>query len=130
MVRQVNIMKAQLRQLQESVDAIMNTSSGKQDRPVQNTFPADLLPMDDNSDLEKLEDFIKDSKATLIVELQRGISGTKKLSNVTQRILKKLLTDKLASSYNWIGSRGGKLPFSKSFMKQIIFVKRALVFIG
>lgn len=67
MVRQVNIVKAQLRQLQESVDVIMNNSSNEiEGRPTQDTFPEGLLPMDDPSDLEKLEDFVKNSKAVLV----------------------------------------------------------------
>ncbi|OXA45634.1 hypothetical protein Fcan01_19483 [Folsomia candida] len=113
MVRQVNIMKAQLRQLQESVDAIMNTSSGKQDRPVQNTFPADLLPMDDNSDLAKLEDFIKDSKATLIVELQRGIKAIHgKLDNADDDEIADIIKNWLKSSSKRIDSERKRLAKS------------------
>ncbi|OXA64547.1 hypothetical protein Fcan01_00111 [Folsomia candida] len=77
--------------------------------------------VDDESDLKKLEDFAKASRITLITELQKGIRATKDVKIATQRILAKLLTDKYASSYNWIGSRGPKSPFSKSWMKHIIY---------
>lgn len=68
------------------------------------------------------------SSIVQITELQRGISGTKKLSSETQRILKKLMTDKFAATYTWIASRGGKLAFPKSWLKQIIFGMLSCIF--
>ncbi|XP_035713799.1 uncharacterized protein LOC118438123 [Folsomia candida] len=122
MVRQMNVMKAQLRQLQESVDVLVsNYNWGTKTGGQNEKFPVGLLPVDDESDLKKLEDFAKASRITLITELQKGIRATKDVKIATQRILAKLLTDKYASSYNWIGSRGPKSPFSKSWMKHIIY---------
>ncbi|OXA45107.1 hypothetical protein Fcan01_20133 [Folsomia candida] len=124
MVRQMNVMKAQLRQLQESVDVLVsNYNWGTKTGGQNEKFPVGLLPVDDESDLKKLEDFAKASRITLITELQKGIRATKDVKIATQRILAKLLTDKYASSYNWIGSRGPKSPFSKSWMKHIIYGK-------
>lgn len=54
-------------------------------------------------------------------QLQQGIKGTRKVKSATHRILTKLLTDKFASSYNWIGSRGGKTAFSKCWIKKLLF---------
>ena len=70
MVRQINIIKAQLRQLQESVDVIMNNSSNAvEGRLMQDAFPEGLLPIDDLSSLQKLQDFVNDSKAILVTLL-------------------------------------------------------------
>ncbi|XP_035707604.1 uncharacterized protein LOC118436745 isoform X1 [Folsomia candida] len=123
MVRQMNVVKAQLRQLQECVDALLNSCNlnGQGGGQSLNTLPAGLLPVDCDSDLKKLEDFATESRNTLIRELQRGLGATKTAQKATQRILSKLLTDTYASSYNWIGSRGEKTAFSKSLMKHIIF---------
>lgn len=68
MVRQMNVVKAQLRQLQECVDALLNSCNlnGQGGGQSLNTLPAGLLPVDCDSDLKKLEDFATESRNTLV----------------------------------------------------------------
>lgn len=76
MVRQMNVMKAQLRQLQESVDVLVsNYNWGTKTGGRNEKFPVGLLPVDDESDLKKLEDFAKASRITLVKYLSNNIAN-------------------------------------------------------
>ena len=46
--------------------------------------------------------------------------GGKNVSDCTRRILRGFVADSLAVQYSWKGSRGGKVGFRDSWMKNIV----------
>ncbi|OXA53888.1 hypothetical protein Fcan01_11258, partial [Folsomia candida] len=119
MVRNIAILKAQIRQLQESLDAILVAQQVKTPRIARAKVEHDL-PLKTKEEVDKLELHYKsdDKKQTLIIELGHRARGNN--PKCTRKVLSNLCDDKLAEHYNWIGSRGEKYAFRESWMNEIV----------
>lgn len=52
--------------------------------------------------------------------IKLGLHGGKDVGVCTRRIMTALMTDTIAERFSWLGSRGDKFSFSKSFLKGIV----------
>ncbi|XP_035715612.1 uncharacterized protein LOC118438891 isoform X1 [Folsomia candida] len=122
--RNITILKAQNRQIQNSLDGILlqlgdrTEYKNSQPKNVHHELPCKTL--DDVENGKKVYSS-SDSRESLVQYL--GQKGGKSVSSCTRKVLSCLCTDKLACNYNWIGSRGGKVGFKETWMKSIILGK-------
>ncbi|XP_024871170.1 uncharacterized protein LOC112454165, partial [Temnothorax curvispinosus] len=85
-------------------------------------YVLDEFPLTNLSDLEKIEHKLKKDKtfhSKVVNALHSGVMG-QSLQKKVNSILRMVLDDKLASSFNWKGQRGTKLKLAKRRITKIM----------
>ncbi|OXA43323.1 hypothetical protein Fcan01_22023 [Folsomia candida] len=122
--RNITILKAQNRQIQNSLDGILlqlgERTEYKNSQPKNVHHELACNTLDDVENGNKVYSS-SDSRESLVQYLSQ--KGGKSVSSCTRKVLSCLCTDELACTYKWIGSRGGKVGFKETWMKSIILGK-------
>ncbi|CAL8117622.1 unnamed protein product [Orchesella dallaii] len=122
MVRNVNIIKAQMKQLQESVDVLLqkNAVDGLNSNQVVTDVAHFAIPVASSEMLENLYGSLSSDNARNSLIIKLGMRGGKDVRECTRRVMSTLLTDRVAERFSWLGSRGDKNAFSKSVLKDLV----------
>ncbi|CAL8110305.1 unnamed protein product [Orchesella dallaii] len=122
MIRNVAIIKAQIKQLQESVDVLL-TCGGPQSTAAEAVPISNLakIPIYSVSELEGLNAVLLEDTNRQRMIKHLALHGGKDVADCTRRILSALMSDQVAERFSWLGSRGDKMSFKNSFLKPLLY---------
>ncbi|XP_031328595.1 uncharacterized protein LOC116176353 isoform X2 [Photinus pyralis] len=89
----------------------------------ENALPANFpvkLPVNAEQEIQLLEQYLTIQDNYDLLRCHLSTFGGKNINDTTSNILKRVINDSVACSYNYLGTRSNKKPFSQLSLKKVV----------